>query len=51
MDVRMPVVDGLKAAWHVLSTMARPPRIVVVTPFERRILVRSAAVVASGFLL
>lgn len=52
MDVRMPAIDGLQATRHVLATVARPPRILVVTTFENDEYVYEALRAgASGFLL
>ncbi|GAA1677325.1 response regulator transcription factor [Streptomyces yatensis] len=52
MDVRMPDVDGIRATERILSTMADPPRIVVVTTFENDSYVYDALRAgASGFLL
>ncbi|WP_086823155.1 response regulator transcription factor [Allokutzneria sp. NRRL B-24872] len=52
MDVRMPAVDGIQATRHLLSTMAEPPKILVVTTFENDDYVYDALRAgASGFLL
>ncbi|SDM76874.1 response regulator transcription factor [Allokutzneria albata] len=52
MDVRMPAVDGIQATRHLLSTMADPPKILVVTTFENDDYVYDALRAgASGFLL
>ncbi|MCX5383169.1 response regulator transcription factor [Streptomyces sp. NBC_00083] len=52
MDVRMPEIDGIRATEQILSAMAAPPRIVVVTTFENDSYVYDALRVgASGFLL
>ncbi|MEU4126938.1 response regulator transcription factor [Streptomyces virginiae] len=52
MDVRMPEIDGLRATEQILATMARPPRIVVVTTFENDAHVYDALRAgAAGFLL
>ncbi|MFF3287713.1 response regulator [Streptomyces sp. NPDC003023] len=52
MDVRMPEIDGIRATEQILSTMAEPPRIVVVTTFENDSYVYDALRAgAAGFLL
>ncbi|MEU1862894.1 response regulator transcription factor [Streptomyces gardneri] len=52
MDVRMPEIDGIRATEQILSGMAEPPRIVVVTTFENDSYVYDALRVgAAGFLL
>ncbi|MFJ9597545.1 response regulator [Streptomyces virginiae] len=52
MDVRMPEIDGIRATEQILSTMAAPPRIVVVTTFENDTHVYDALRAgAAGFLL
>ncbi|BBJ44665.1 DNA-binding response regulator [Streptomyces antimycoticus] len=52
MDVRMPDVDGIRATERILSTMADPPRVIVVTTFENDSYVYDALRAgASGFLL
>ncbi|KUH37562.1 response regulator transcription factor [Streptomyces changanensis] len=52
MDVRMPEVDGIRATEHLLATMPRPPRILVVTTFENDAYVYDALRAgAAGFLL
>ncbi|MET9640561.1 response regulator transcription factor [Streptomyces virginiae] len=52
MDVRMPEIDGIRATEQILATMARPPRIVVVTTFENDAHVYDALRAgAAGFLL
>ncbi|KDN16991.1 response regulator [Amycolatopsis rifamycinica] len=52
MDVRMPAVDGIRATTHLMSTMAEPPKVIVVTTFENDDYVYDALVAgASGFLL
>ncbi|MGW6573926.1 response regulator [Streptomyces sp. NPDC054945] len=52
MDVRMPEIDGIRATEQILSTMAEPPRIVVVTTFENDAYVYDALRAgAAGFLL
>ncbi|MEU6822979.1 response regulator transcription factor [Streptomyces atriruber] len=52
MDVRMPEVDGIRATEQILRTMARPPRVVVVTTFENDAYVYEALRAgAAGFLL
>jgi DNA-binding NarL/FixJ family response regulator len=35
MDVRMPSVDGVRAAGHLISTMDWTPKIIMVTMFEK----------------
>jgi DNA-binding NarL/FixJ family response regulator len=52
MDVRMPGVDGLQATRQLLTTVAEPPKILVVTTFENDEYVYEALRAgASGFLL
>ncbi|QHC21795.1 response regulator transcription factor [Streptomyces sp. GS7] len=52
MDVRMPDTDGIRATERVLSGMAEPPRVIVVTTFENDSYVYDALRAgASGFLL
>lgn len=52
MDVRMPAIDGIQATRHLTSTMADPPRVLVVTTFENDDYVYEALRAgASGFLL
>jgi DNA-binding NarL/FixJ family response regulator len=52
MDIRMRHVDGLEATRTILSRMARPPRIVVVTTFDYDEYVYEALKAgASAFLL
>ncbi|MEU8841901.1 response regulator transcription factor [Streptomyces roseus] len=52
MDVRMPEIDGIRATEQILSTLAEPPRIVVVTTFENDAYVYDALRAgAAGFLL
>jgi DNA-binding NarL/FixJ family response regulator len=52
MDVRMPDVDGIQASRHILETVARPPKILVVTTFENDDYVYDALRAgANGFLL
>jgi DNA-binding NarL/FixJ family response regulator len=52
MDVRMPAVDGIQATRTILSTVADPPRILVITTFENDDYVYEALRAgASGFLL
>ncbi|GCD46714.1 DNA-binding response regulator [Streptomyces paromomycinus] len=52
MDVRMPEIDGIRATEQVLTGMAEPPRIIVVTTFENDAYVYDALRAgASGFLL
>ncbi|MET9735786.1 response regulator transcription factor [Streptomyces sp. NPDC006458] len=52
MDVRMPETDGIRATEQILSSMADPPRIVVVTTFENDSYVYDALRAgAAGFLL
>ncbi|MET9653083.1 response regulator [Streptomyces sp. JL2001] len=52
MDVRMPLVDGIRATGQILAGMAEPPRIVVVTTFENDSYVYDALRAgAAGFLL
>ncbi|MFF7952321.1 response regulator transcription factor [Streptomyces griseorubiginosus] len=52
MDVRMPLLDGIEATRAVLRTVARPPKILVVTTFENDEYVYEALRAgADGFLL
>ncbi|MGP4025341.1 response regulator [Actinomadura sp. 3N407] len=52
MDVRMPRLDGIQATRHILETVPKPPRIIVVTTFENDEYVYDALKAgASGFLL
>ena len=52
MDVRMPAIDGLQATRLLLSRMADPPRILVITTFENDDYVYDALRIgASGFVL
>ncbi|WP_308112902.1 response regulator transcription factor [Streptomyces sp. DH12] len=52
MDVRMPEVDGIRATELLLTTMPRPPRVLVVTTFENDAYVYDALRAgAAGFLL
>ena len=52
MDVRMPAVDGIRATTHLLSTVDKPPKVIVVTTFENDDYVYDALRAgASGFLL
>lgn len=51
MDIRMPVLDGLRATEEILRT-ANPPRVIVLTTFDTDDMVLQALRVgASGFLL
>jgi DNA-binding NarL/FixJ family response regulator len=52
MDVRMPALDGIQATRLLLSRLADPPRVLVVTTFENDEYVYEALRAgASGFLL
>jgi DNA-binding NarL/FixJ family response regulator len=52
MDVRMPAVDGIAATRHLVTTMARPPRVLVLTTFGNDGHVYDALQAgATGFLL
>jgi len=52
MDVRMPTVDGIAATRHLVATMDRPPRVLVLTTFGNDGYVYDAlAAGATGFLL
>ncbi|MBB6035882.1 response regulator [Phytomonospora endophytica] len=52
MDVRMPTVDGLEATERIVSTVADPPKILVVTTFDNDEYVYQALRAgADGFLL
>ncbi len=35
MDVRMPDIDGIAATRHLLSTVDKPPKILVITTYPR----------------
>ncbi|MGH3683180.1 MAG: response regulator, partial [Natronosporangium sp.] len=52
MDVRMPAIDGIQATRQLVSTLADPPKVLVVTTFENDDYVYAALQAgASGFLL
>jgi DNA-binding NarL/FixJ family response regulator len=52
MDIRMRGIDGLEAARRILSGMAQPPKVVMVTTFDHDEYVYEALKAgASGFLL
>ncbi|MFE4591210.1 response regulator [Streptomyces laurentii] len=52
MDVRMPTVDGIAATRDLMAAVADPPRVLVITTFERDDYVYEALREgASGFLL
>ncbi|MEU1085912.1 response regulator transcription factor [Streptomyces sp. NPDC005892] len=52
MDVRMPLMDGIEATRLLLRSLARPPKILVVTTFENDEYVYEALRAgADGFLL
>ncbi|GGY94373.1 DNA-binding response regulator [Streptomyces nitrosporeus] len=52
MDVRMPRVDGIAATRELMARVPRPPRVLVITTFERDDYVYEALREgASGFLL
>ncbi|WP_328608207.1 response regulator transcription factor [Amycolatopsis sp. NBC_00345] len=52
MDVRMPVVDGIRATTDLMTALAEPPKVIVVTTFENDDYVYDALLAgASGFLL
>lgn len=52
MDVRMPGLDGLQATAALTRTLARPPRVIVVTTFDNDDYVYAALRAgADGFLL
>jgi DNA-binding NarL/FixJ family response regulator len=52
MDVRMPAVDGIAATRHLLRSMLRPPRVLVLTTFGNDGYVYDALQAgATGFLL
>ena len=52
MDIRMPVMDGLKAARRILAEASAPPRVIMLTTFDLDQYVYAAlAAGASGFLL
>ncbi|MFF3286782.1 response regulator [Streptomyces sp. NPDC003023] len=52
MDVRMPTVDGITATRDLMAAVADPPRVLVITTFERDDYVYEALREgASGFLL
>jgi DNA-binding NarL/FixJ family response regulator len=51
MDIRMPIVDGIRATEQLLG-LARPPRVVILTTFDLdEYVYRALAAGASGFLL
>jgi DNA-binding NarL/FixJ family response regulator len=52
MDVRMPAVDGIAATRHLVRTLPRPPRVLVLTTFGNDSYVYDALQAgATGFLL
>jgi DNA-binding NarL/FixJ family response regulator len=52
MDVRMPAVDGITATRHLVSSLAQPPRVLVLTTFGNDGHVYDALQAgATGFLL
>ncbi|MGH9060600.1 MAG: response regulator [Acidimicrobiales bacterium] len=52
MDVRMPVVDGIRATTDLMAELDEPPKVIVVTTFENDDYVYDALLAgASGFLL
>ncbi|MBH0775497.1 response regulator transcription factor [Nocardia bovistercoris] len=52
MDVRMPLMDGIEATRTILSTVAAPPKILMITTFENDDYVyRALRAGADGFLL
>lgn len=52
MDVRMPGTDGIEATRQLLSALAEPPKVLVVTTFDNDDYVHEALLAgASGFLL
>ena len=52
MDVRMPVLDGIHATRHIMTTVSPPPRVIVLTTFDLDEYVYDAlSAGASGFLL
>ena len=52
LDVRMPGVDGIAASRHIVETIAKPPKILVVAPVENDDEVYEALRAgANGFLL
>jgi DNA-binding NarL/FixJ family response regulator len=52
MDVRMPAIDGIQATRHLLASISRPPRVLIITTFENDEYVYDALRAgASGFLL
>jgi DNA-binding NarL/FixJ family response regulator len=52
MDVRMPVMDGIEATRRIVTEVAPPPRVIVLTTFDLNEYVYEAlSAGASGFLL
>lgn len=52
MDIRLPVMDGVTAAEHILAAADTPPRILILTSYDLDELVyRALCAGASGFLL
>ncbi|WAL69655.1 response regulator transcription factor [Amycolatopsis cynarae] len=52
MDIRMPEVDGLEATRRILTGIADPPRIIILTTFDLdRYVYAALSSGASGFLL
>lgn len=52
MDIRLPVMDGVTAAEHILAAADTPPRILILTAYDLDELVyRALCAGASGFLL
>jgi RNA polymerase sigma factor (sigma-70 family) len=52
LDIRMPAMDGLEAARHILADASEPPRVIMLTTFDLDHYVYAAlSAGASGFLL
>ncbi len=52
MDIRMPVMDGVAATTQLMTELAEPPRVIVLTTFDLdEAAARALRAGASGFLL